>query len=135
MKLTEEERQTIIKYRLERAKEALLDVDISIKNNRWHNAANRLYYSCFYAVMALLIKDRHEARTHSGVMTLLGKNYIKSGIIAKETGQVYRKTFNLRQTGDYDDLKIITEQDVAPLIEPAKKFIQEIESLINLKAT
>jgi uncharacterized protein (UPF0332 family) len=39
--------------------------------------------------------------------------------------------FNLRQTGDYDDMAIITENDVKPLVEPAEKFIALIESLIN----
>ena len=63
MGLTEEEKNTIVKYRLERARETLLDVDISIQNNRWNNAANRLYYACFYATIALLLNDGFEALT------------------------------------------------------------------------
>jgi len=131
MKLLEEERKAIVKYRLERAKDTLLDVRISIQNNRWHNAANRLYYACFYATIALLINDGHQTHTHNGVRTLLGLHYVKNGIISEELSQVYQKTFNLRQTGDYDDLAIITEDNVKPLIEPAEKFIAEIENLIN----
>jgi len=73
MGLTEEERKTIVAYRLERAKESLLDVHFSIQNNRWNNAANRLYYACFYSAIALLINDGHETRTHNGVRTLLEK--------------------------------------------------------------
>ena len=131
MKLSEEEKKAIVQYRIERAKDTLLDVHISIQYSRWNNAANRLYYACFYAAIALLMKDGYEARTHNGVKTLLGLHYVKNGIIAEELNQAYRKMFNLRQTGDYDDLAIITENDISPLVEPAKNFIIKIEKLIN----
>ena len=37
----------------------------------------------------------------------------------------------LRQDGDYDDWIDITEDDVMPLIEPVRKFIDKIERVIN----
>ena len=131
MKLSETEKKAIVNYRLAKAKDSLLDVHFSIKNSRWNNAANRLYYACFYAAMALLFNDGHEARTHNGIKTLLGQHYVKNGIMNEDLFQAYRKMFNLRQTGDYDDLIITTEEDITPLIEPAQNFIQEIENLIN----
>ena len=131
MGLTEDEKNTIIKYRLGRAKETLIDVDISVQNERWNNAANRLYYACFYAAIALLLKDGYETRTHNGVRTVLGLHYVKTGIISKELNKVYRRMFDIRQTGDYDDLIMITENKVLPLLEPAKQFIEKIEKLIN----
>jgi uncharacterized protein (UPF0332 family) len=134
MGLTENEKNTVVKYRLERAREALLDVQISIQNNRWHNAANRLYYACFYAAIALLLHDGYEARTHNGVRTQLGQHYVKEGKIKEELNQVYRKLFNLRQTGDYDDLVVLKEEEVLCLLEPAKQFIGAIEQLINEKS-
>jgi len=131
MKLTEKEKRDIVNYRLERAKDTMLDVRLSIKNNRWHNAANRLYYACFYAAMALLINDGYETHTHNGVKTLLGLHYVKNGIIDISLSNAYQKMFNLRQTGDYDDLAILTEQDVAPLVAYAETFIDKIISLIK----
>ena len=44
--------------------------------------------------------------------------------------KAYRKMFNLRQTGDYDDLAILTKDEVMDLLEPAKQFIKTIEKLI-----
>jgi len=41
------------------------------------------------------------------------------------------KLYNLRQTGDYDDLAIVTENDIKPLVEPAEKFITHVEYLIK----
>jgi len=39
----------------------------------------------------------------------------------------------MRQTGDYDDLYNLSEEEVQPLIEPAKLYILEIEKLISSK--
>ena len=133
MGLTEVERNAIVKYRLERAKDTFLDVELAIKNMRCNNAANRLYYACYYAAMALLINDGHIARTHSGVKALLGLHYATQNKINSDLMKAYRKMFNLRQTGDYDDLAAITMDDVLELYEPAEQFIQTIENLINNK--
>ena len=130
MELTEDERNTIVAYRLEQAKDTLFDVELAIQNKRWKNAANRLYYACFYAAMALLLHDEHSARTHSGVKTLLGLHYGKKGIINNDLIKAYRQMFNLRQTGDYDDFVIVDESDIVPLFELAKQFIETIENLI-----
>ena len=130
MGLSEKEKKSIVKYRLDKAKDALFDVTISIQNCRWNNAANRLYYACFYAAMALLIHDGYEARTHNGVKTLLGIHYVNTGMIEEALINAYRKMFNLRQTGDYDDLIVINKDDVLRLLEPAKQFIKTIENLI-----
>jgi len=134
MGFSQEEREAIVTYRLERAKETLMDAQLSIQNSRWNSAANRLYYACFYAAVALLISDGHQAHTHNGVKTLLGMHYIKTGIIPETIGPTYQKAFNLRQTGDYDDLAFLTEQDVTPLLKLAEQFVNAIESIIYKSA-
>ena len=131
MGLTEDEKKAIVKYRLERAYDTLFDVELAVQNKRWNNAANRLYYACYYAAIALLLNDGYVARTHSGVKALLGLHYAKEEIINNELMKSYRKMFNLRQTGDYDDLAILTKEEILVLIEPAKQLIKTIEQLIN----
>ena len=44
---------------------------------------------------------------------------------------MYEKLFDLRQSSDYSDWIIIEERDIKCLLEPAEKFIAEIENLIN----
>ena len=131
MGLTEDEKKAIVKYRLERAYDTFFDVELAVQNNRWNNAANRLYYACYYAAIALLLNDGYVALTHSGVKALLGLHYAKEEIINNELMKSYRKMFNLRQTGDYDDLAILTKDEILDLIEPAKQLIKTIEQLIK----
>jgi len=52
-------------------------------------------------------------------------------VVTKESGKLFSKLFELRQTGDYDDLFNLTETDVLPLIPLAHKFIEEFVELIN----
>jgi uncharacterized protein (UPF0332 family) len=132
MGLTAEEREAIVRLRMDRANETYSEVAaILIKNAMWRTAANRLYYACFYAAGALLMHDGHQAQTHGGVISLLGWHYVKTNIISEELSNVYRKLFNLRQKGDYDDWVVVEESDVAPLLAPAGNFIKTIEKLIS----
>jgi len=55
-----------INYRLKKAKETIAEVKTLIKNRYWNTALNRMYYACYYAVGALLIKNGIETSSHSG---------------------------------------------------------------------
>ncbi|MCF8338471.1 MAG: HEPN domain-containing protein [Bacteroidales bacterium] len=58
-------KEDLINYRIERAYETLEEAKILAAHEHWDTVANRLYYSCFYIVSALLYKYRIAARTHS----------------------------------------------------------------------
>ncbi|NOY57632.1 MAG: HEPN domain-containing protein [Calditrichaeota bacterium] len=53
--MTNEEKITLIKYRLERANESLKAAQLMLENSLYIPAMNRIYYSMFYAVQALLV--------------------------------------------------------------------------------
>lgn len=55
-----------IRYRLQRANETIAEINILIENKLWNTAINRMYYACFYAVGALLVKNGVETSSHSG---------------------------------------------------------------------
>ena len=131
MKLNKTERKAVVKYRLERANKTLAEAISNVENCCWHAAANRLYYACFYAACALLTNNGHITRTHNGVFSLLGEHFVSIGLISREQNKFYRRVLELRQTGDYDDFIEFTENEILPLVEPAKQFIKTIENLIN----
>lgn len=131
MKLSKEEREAVVVHRLQKDKDTLHEAKGNIELAYWHTAANRLYYACYYAASALLIKNGYIAQTHSGVVGLLGMHFISKGIISKEMGKFYLKIFELRQTGDYSDWIAIESADVQPFVEPAEKFIDTVEKLIS----
>jgi uncharacterized protein (UPF0332 family) len=65
MTLNEENRNALVTFRIERAKETLIEAKDNAELGHWRVVANRLYYACFYAVNALLIKNEITAHTLS----------------------------------------------------------------------
>ena len=131
MTLQQGDRNAVVTIRLQRANETILEAKANMQLGYWRIAANRLYYACYYAASALLIKNSITAHTHNGVISQFSLHFVTTGLISKEQGKLLKQLFELRQNGDYSDWFEITEKNVRPLLEPAEKFIAEIESLIN----
>jgi uncharacterized protein (UPF0332 family) len=108
----------------------LHDVNILVESELWSIATNRLYYSCYYAVIALLAKNQISAQTHGGVRQMFGLHFVKTGLISKESGKFYTDIFDKRQSADYDDFVEVRKEDVISFIKPATNFISEIEKLL-----
>ena len=125
------DKDDLVNYRLERAKETLEDAQLLIESKRWNSAINRLYYSAFYAVIALLLKENHKTTTHNAVKSIFSEQFIKNHIISQEFGKKYSQLFTWRQKGDYADLFDFTEEKVRPYYDFVKKFILQIEKIIN----
>ena len=60
-------------------------------------------------------------------------HFIKNDIVSKDAGRLYSQLFELRQTGDYDDLFNLSEEDVKPLILSAHNYVNELLVLIKGK--
>ena len=91
MKLSKDERQALVTLRIENAKETLRDAQIIADSKLWKASANRLYYACFYAANALMVHFGFEAKSHSGIIRLLGLHFITTNLIASELGDMYYK--------------------------------------------
>ena len=51
--------------------------------------------------------------------------------IDSDLGKFYSQLFELRQTGDYDDWKVVTEADITPLVPTAIVFLDAVENQIR----
>jgi uncharacterized protein (UPF0332 family) len=131
MSLSDEERDAVVFYRIQKAKDTWKEAEGISKLGYWNAVINRLYYACYYMTSALLIYNGHTAQTHTGVIRLFGLNFVMTGLISKEQSRFYSMLFELRQTGDYDDLYNLSEEEVQPLIGSALKYIESIEILLK----
>lgn len=120
-----------IAYRISKSHEALNDAKLLAENNSWNACINRLYYACYYAVSALLLKDGVSPQTHTGLKTQFNLHYIKTGVIEKDMGKLYADLMDWRQKGDYGDMFDFTKDTVQPLLGPVGRFLDKIESLIK----
>jgi uncharacterized protein len=90
-------------------------------NGFWNSAVNRLYYTLFYSVNALLYLSDLPARKHSSVKSQFNLYYIKTGKIDKKYGQLLSELFDWRQKGDYENIFDYDQESVLPLFKPLKK--------------
>lgn len=96
VKLNDSSRNDLVSYRIERAHETLREVDYLLKGEFYNAAVSRLYYACYYMVVALLVANKLETQTHAGVKSVFSLNFIKSGLIDRNLSKVFFKLFDLR---------------------------------------
>lgn len=121
------------KYRLERAKEDLLDAELSYKNTRYLNANNRAYYSIFHAIRAILALERVDFKRHKDVLAYFNQYYIKTETFPKIMGKKIAQARKIREDSDYDDEFEPTEEQTKMQIETAKELIKLVEEYISEK--
>ena len=129
MSLDFEERKAIVTYRIEKAARTMEQAKSNIPMKYWELVANRMYYAAYYAVSALLIAEKHSARTHEGIIRVFGLEYVKTERVPVEMGKLYNKLFTLRLTGDYNDHYGLEEEDVLPLLQPTINLIDMASQL------
>ncbi|WP_455601594.1 HEPN domain-containing protein [Bacteroides rodentium] len=115
MSLSGDDRMAIVAYRKEKAYVTLKEAEDMIDTAHWNLAIQRLYYACFYMASALLMSRGFNARTHNGVVGLLGQNFVSTGLLTKEEGRLYSRLLQNRITGDYNDFFDFMGEDVIPL--------------------
>jgi uncharacterized protein (UPF0332 family) len=129
--ITEGNYEDLVKYRMQRAHETLSEIPFLRDQGYYNTAVNRLYYACYYAAAALLIKNHIPAGTHAGVKTMLGLHFVSKGLITKESGRAFSNLFDSRQHSDYDEFVYATEEEVNELYPKAEAFIAEVDKLLN----
>ena len=122
---------TLIRYRMDRSKEALSAAELMYEKGHYNDAVNRLYYSCFYAVIALLATEGLHPSKHTAARSFLNKNWIKTGRLSKETGLLYNTLSDRREKGDYGDYFRFQKEDVADWLERVEKAVKEIFQVIE----
>ena len=129
--LTTDDRKSVIAYRCEKAFGNLYEAKEVAKLGFWSLAGNRLYYAAFHMASALLLDKGMTARTHSGIIHLIGSQFIAKGLISKEYGRIFSRLFELRHSGGYDDMYNATEEEVFPYIEKTEAFLNEMKGLLT----
>ncbi|MCM1316830.1 MAG: HEPN domain-containing protein [Bacteroides sp.] len=131
MSVTEEERNAIIEYRIEKSLSTLTQTKTLYDLGMYGFCANRLYYALFYMLNALMLKNSIFAHTHSGIISMVHKHFIHTGIISTDEGKIIKRTFDLRQGCDYDDFVDADKEDIDMLMPKVELLIDKIRGLIG----
>jgi len=121
----------LVSYRLQKARETLADAHILADAGRWNPCVNRLYYACFYAVSALLIREGLSSTKHAGLRSLFNRHFVKTNKVPKDKARIFNDFFERRQEGDYVDFVTFQESQVLIWLPEAEEFVQNLADLIG----
>lgn len=128
--LDETSRKKLTEYRLERSCQTLKEVDYLIDGGFYSAAISRLYYACYYAVVALLVANRMETMTHAGVKSMFSLNFVKTNLIERQVAKTFFQLFDLRHNNDYEDYCFCDKETIEEIRPKAEVFISEVVRLI-----
>ena len=84
-----EERKEYAKYKIEAAYKTFDAAKVLAENGFWNSAVNRLYYSLFYAVNALLVMNEIQTKSHSGSRAQFSNLFVKTQEFDIKYGKLY----------------------------------------------
>ena len=123
-----EEIITYAKYQFEKSRDTFREAILLYEHNSLTGSVNRIYYSMFYSVTALMSLYGFSTSKHSGMLSNFNKEIANKGLISKELKDFYRNMFNKRQKGDYEIYKF-NNKEVKEWLDRAEDFINAIEAL------
>jgi uncharacterized protein (UPF0332 family) len=131
--MTTRDKELYRKQKMARANATINEIRNLLQFEYYNNAINRLYYSSFYAVHALLSTIDIFPKSHKGVLQMFSLHFIKTGLIPKESGDFYTQLFQDRLLADYDDEAVYTKEYVENYLGLAKSLIEQITRLLPEK--
>lgn len=124
-------RKSLIEYRLTQARDSIKEADILHRfGMSLRSVMNRLYYSMFYTVLALLQNKELGTSKHSGAISLFDREYVKPGIFPRDMSKALHRAFELRQIGDYMEETEVDLKDIEEIRPVAEQFISEAEKYL-----
>jgi len=122
-----------VSRRFEQATETLEAAVQLLHTGHDRDAINRAYYSMFYAGLALLATRMVGASKHSGVISLFGKHFVKTGEFSPEAGRHLREAFDLRQKSDYREDFDPTHEQAVEIVSHAGAFLEEAKKVWDMQ--
>ena len=131
MTISANERNQLIEYRLKQAAESLAIAEILIGLQNYPTALNRIYYSVFYCLLAVGLKNNFKTSKHAQLIGWFNKNFIATGKIESKYGKIIRKTYEYRLMADYDAYVEFDKESIEQLLLNSTELTSRIKELLK----
>lgn len=129
MTLIAKDRESLIKYKIERSLDALNSAERNFKENDLFTAVQRTYYASYYSAEALLLVKGLSFSSHKSSIGSFNKEFVHTGFVDKKYSSILKELFETRQTGDYGNFVGFQREEVENNLNMAKEFIEAINKL------
>ena len=131
MSLSENDKNIAIELLIEKSVRNMQQAVKNAELDYWDLVANRLYYSVFHAVTALMLKDGVMAHTHKGTSSQFGQFYVLTGIFDRSDGILYSRLQTMREKADYQNVFNLSPEKGEILIREAQDLQNKIINRIK----
>lgn len=116
---------------MERAEEKLRSANLLFENNMFADAISEAYYSMFHAAKSLLGLKSIYPRTHAGVVSQFGLQFVNEGLIEELYAKSLTKAQTMREKADYDIYYEPSKEEAESIIEDAENFLERIKRALE----
>lgn len=120
-----------VKLLLERAATKLSAAKVLLREGYFDDAVSRAYYSMYFAARAILLTRDIVPKTHKGLISKFGLEFIDDGFIERTYGRALNVAKEDREDADYSITCAITEEEAESVINDADAFLKRIEVAIE----
>ncbi len=129
MTLNKEEKKSLSKIRMEKAREFFEDAIDNLKNDRYRTTINRSYYSVLNGVRSVLILEGLNPETHDGIITMVSLHFIKTEMLPVEFIKIYKSLLSHRTDVDYGDFDMSDKNEAEQSVKDAEWSLKVLENL------
>lgn len=126
------DKTTIVRIKINCAKEILDDADLAVKSEELLKAAIKIYEAIFISVSALALKDDFLTSSHAQLFSWFNENYILKGIVNGRFGKFYLEIFQMYQKINIDEFVEVNKTGIKDKHLIAVEFLDQIFSVLDL---
>lgn len=130
MSLKAEDRNILIRREFQKAVDTMQEAKYCANGNLWNVVGNRLYYSIFHAVAALLIHKEVAIRSHKGALRMFSLHYVREGIFSSDDQALYSRLQTIREKADYQNTYNLSSKEGTEYLKIAEEFLNKIETYL-----
>nr|MDO8099441.1 HEPN domain-containing protein [Candidatus Njordarchaeota archaeon] len=116
-----------------KAKRFLRDAKVLLHDGGFDSTAGRCYYAMFLMAEVVLLTKGLRAKSHKGVIALLGQHFINKRILSEELGKSLKAAHESREAGDYEIKFAVSEKEAKESVKRATRFVEETEKYLGSK--
>ena len=126
----DKQRAKMVNYWWEKAEKSFDAAKREYEAGDYDFSINRIYYSAFYGVSAVLLARKMSFKKHSGVRANFHKHIIKEKLLDINWGKFYDKLFEDRQESDYTAFVDFEKNYVKEQLFLCDEFLKELKKLL-----
>lgn len=88
------------------------------------------YGTSYKARHCQFLHDIH-VKSHQGLRHNFGLHFIKTGILDAQCGKIFTTMYDMRQSSDYDDFCVFTNEEILDVYPRVIHLIEQIDELIE----